>query len=71
VPNRFVRTGHEIDKSDAHCVTSGASVRTRLSVMRAVGPAMLTVPTVKPSAPERIAAAIAVTPGSASFNAKP
>ena len=53
----FGRTGHKPDNSPAHCTTTGASSRTRASVMRAVGPAMLTVPTVAPSAPERMAAA--------------
>jgi hypothetical protein len=35
---RLVLTGHDLDKSDAHRITSGASSRTRPSVMRAVGP---------------------------------
>ncbi len=43
----------------------------RFSVIRTLGPAMLTVPTATPPAFERMAAAIAVTPGSASLTAKP
>jgi hypothetical protein len=39
--------------------------------MRTLGPATLTVPRAAPSATEQIAAAIAVTPGSASLDAIP
>ena len=52
-------------------MTKGANSRIRRSETRVVGPAMLTVPTAAPSRPERTAAAIAVTPGSASFSANP
>ena len=43
----------------------------RASVMRTLGPATLTVPSAAPSPAGRIAAASAVTPGSASFTASP
>ena len=64
-------SGHTLESSLAHWTTIGASSRTRPSSTRAVGPAMLTVPTALPSGPDRTAAATAVTPGSASLSAKP
>src|SRR4029450_8338155 len=53
------RNGHSAHSSDAHCTTNGASSRIRFSVIRTLGPAMLTVPTAAPPALERMAAAIA------------
>jgi hypothetical protein len=67
----LIRKGHNFDSSDAAAVTTGPSSWTRSSVSLTLGPATLTVPATGPSSRDRIAAAKAVTPGSASLIASP